>query len=322
MLDIKKTATTLLIISLFLIVGCSNKEYKEPETGLLKGVSLSPISYNEEDFSDFFVKAKEAGSIIMWAGDWKELEEGAAKVTVELSSRYDYIPIIETTHYIQSEARLIRPFDEETKQEYLNAALEFARKYNPPYLGFGIEVNIIYENSPEDFQDFVSFYNNLYDAIKEVSPNTKVFTVFQLEKIKGMIFWVEEPPNKEKEEWFLLDMFKSDIAAFTTYPSLVYKDPSDIPADYYTDIKEHTNKPIAFTEMGWHSTQFPLGWESNEDEQALFVERFFNLTKDLNMEIAIWSFLFDQETDAPFNTMGLFSKDGKAKKAWNIWLSA
>ena len=321
MLDIKKTITILIIISLFFIVGCSNKEDKKPEKSLLKGVSLSPISYNEKDFSDFFVKAKEAGSVVMWAGDWKELEEGAAKVTVELASEYNYIPLIEATHYIQSEARLIRPFDEEAKQEYLNAALGFARKYEPPYLGFGIEVNIIYENSPEDFQEFVSFYNDLYDAIKEVSPSTKVFTIFQLERIKGMSFWIEEPPNKEKEEWFLLDMFKSDIVAFTTYPSIVYKNPSDIPANYYSEIKEHANKPIAFTEIGWHSAQSPLGWESSEDEQALFVERFFNLTKDLNIELVIWSFLFDQETIEPFDTMGLYDRDGKAKKAWNLWLS-
>jgi hypothetical protein len=38
------------------------------EIGPLKGVSLSPKSY--EEFGEFFVKAAEAGGVVTWAGDW------------------------------------------------------------------------------------------------------------------------------------------------------------------------------------------------------------------------------------------------------------
>lgn len=208
------------------------------------------------------------------------------------------------------------------KERYKNSAVAFAERYRPEYLGFGIEVNIMYEKSPEDFEEFVIFYNDVYDAVKAVSPNTKVFTVFQLEKMKGLTFWSTSPSDSAKAQWQLINEFKSDIAAFTTYPGLVYKDPSEMPADYYNEIKMHTSKPVAFTEVGWHSDASPVGWESNDAEQAQFVTRFFNLTESLDREMVIWSFMYDQNTSEPFRSMGLYRSDGTAKQAWSEWLRA
>lgn len=299
-----------------LLIGCTQ------EDKTLKGVSLSPRTSGDEDFLGFFEKSKQTGNMVMWAGDWNELPDGAPKVVTELSSTYGYTPIIEVTYYSQGDGQLIRPFNETIKELYKNKAIEFAEKYKPKYLGLGIEVNIMYEKSPDDFEDFVIFYDEVYDTVKEVSPNTKVFTVFQLEKMKGLTFWSDGTLNSSKAQWFLLDRFDSDLAVFSTYPGLVYKDPSEIPADYYTEITLHTDKPIAFTEMGWHSAASPQGWESSEEEQAEFITTFFNLTKDLNKEIIIWSFMYDPDTIEPFNSMGLRNSDGTAKSAWNVWITA
>ena len=115
---------------------------------------------------------------------------------------------------------------------------------------------------------------------------------------------------------------KSDLIAFTTYPDLIYQSPSEIPAEYYNDIKSHATKPIAFTEIGWHCAASPIGWESSEEEQAEFVQRFFNLSGNLDKEIAIWSFLYDQNTIEPFNSMGLFRSDKTARPGWEKWKQA
>ena len=95
-------------------------------------------------------------------------------------------------------------------------AVEFAEEFTPPYLGLGIEINALYENTPQDFDVFVEFYNEVFDDVKAVSPNTKIFTVFQLEKLKGHTLWSSEPANPEDAQWFLIDRFKTDICAFTT----------------------------------------------------------------------------------------------------------
>ncbi len=338
----------LILVSMIIISGCTSKEkenednvgstksgegintWEESEgtevepSGFLNGVSLSPKSFESEDFTGFFEKAGEAGEIVIWAGDWGELEKesSGSKVVTELASTYDYIPIVEVQFFTQSTGELIRPLDEGTKEEYKNSIVNFAEKYKPEYLGMGIEVNILYEKSPEDFEDFVGFYSEVYDSIKEKSPETKVFTVFQLEKMKGLnggLFGGENDPTKS--EWFLLEEFpKSDLVAFTTYPSLIYKDPSEIPNEYYSEIEQHTSKPIGFTEIGWHSGKTITGWESSEEEQDEFVSRFFELSEELDKELVIWSFLYDQETIEPFNSMGLYDSNGNEKLAWEEWI--
>ena len=158
--------------------------------------------------------------------------------------------------------------------------------------------------------------------MKARSPSTKVFTVFQLEKMKGLsggLFGGTNDPSKA--EWGatgqvpqvrhnrLHDISGADI-----------QEPLGDPRGYYTEIGSHTSKPIAFTEIGWHTDASPAGWESNGAEQAQFVVTFFNLTAGLNKEFAVWSFLYDQNTFEPFRRMGLFYSNGTAKPAWGEWI--
>lgn len=336
-----KKCVGFLIVMCVVLGGCLNQEHTiepdyEPsdEHGIepdiqfhvLKGVSLSPRSFESSDFTNFFEEAKQAGSIVSWAGDWNDLgtDNRAPTVVTELASGYGYIPLIIAQFFIQSEGKLVRPLNEETKQYYLTSAALFAEKYTPQYLAFGIEVNVLYEKSPQDFDEFVTFYSEVYDAVKAKSPTTKVFTIFQLERMKGLHGGLFGGVNDlDNTEWWLLDKFpKSDIIGFTTYPGLIFGDPSDIPPNYYTEITLYTEKPVAFTEIGWHSSAAIPGWESSEVEQADFVETFFRLTKDVDMEIAIWSFLYDPDLFEPFSSMGLRRSDGNARLAWDAWVSS
>ncbi|MBI4336939.1 MAG: hypothetical protein HY683_03820 [Chloroflexi bacterium] len=293
----------------------------------MKGITLTPRSFSPSDFTGFLAKAKEAGSIVSWEGDWGELASssgGGPKVVAELAPTYDYMPVIVLQFFTQSSGQLLRPLDAATVTSYRESAHAFAEKYKPHYLGLGIEVNILYEKSPADFDGFVGLFGEVYDAVKSASPDTKVFTVFQLERMKGLhggLFGGTNDPSKV--QWHLLDRFsRSDIIAFTTYPDLIYKDPKDIPSDYYAEIAQHTSKPIVFVEVGWHSAASPRGWESSEAEQGEFVKTFFDQTRDLRSEIVIWSFMYDQSTIEPFNSMGLLRSDGGERPAWQEWVRA
>lgn len=310
---------------MFLLVGCGKQGTTTAVSVFLKGVTLTPKSFSSADFSDFFVKAKQAGSLVAWAGDWHELSttnEGSAGVVAGLASAYGYTPVIELQFFTQSTGKLLRPLDASNEAAYRDNAAAFAKKYKPPYLGLGIEVNVLYEKAPADFAEFVNFFSQVYDAVKAQSPSTKVFTVFQLEKMKGLSGGLFGGVNDTtKNEWALLGQFpKTDLIALTTYPGLIYKSPSEIPSDYYSEITSHTTKELVFTEIGWHSAATPEGWESSETEQAVFVGQFFNLSKNMSKTFAIWSFLFDQNTSpVPFNSMGFFSAAGLTKEAWTTW---
>ena len=313
---------TMLVISLTLSVGCDDEEKtvgspkSQETTGILKGVSVSPRSFDQH-FGEFLEKVKETQDVLVWAGDWMEVHDKKAPATFsELASEYNYIPIIEVGHYIQESGELFRPFNDENKQIYMDSTIEFVKDHEPQYFGMGVETNIFAQKNPAAFEEFVPFYNEVYDAIKAVSPDTKVFTVFQLEAMKGLTLWEIE---ENDPHWDMINQFKSDVVAFTTYPGLFYRDPSDVPQDHYTEILSHTSKPIAFTEIGWHSAPSLAGWESSEAEQVEFIETFFNLTTELNVEVAVWTFMYVSYDGEPFESMGLYRSDGTAKPAWDAW---
>ena len=307
-------------------LGCQKDEPSTPaQPAIRKGIGFSPMSFDSAGMTDFFEKADAAGDIVMWAGDWIELGDttGAPAVIAGLTSVYHYTPLIIAQFFSQSDGTLLRPLNDSTKRIYSSSAAVFARRYRPEFLGFGIEINILYEHSPADFDTFADFFPVVCDSVKARSPSTQVFTVFQLEKMKGLNGGLFGGVNDTSNaQWFLIEQFpRSEILALTTYPALVFTSPSGISSDYYAEIRTRTSKPVALTEIGWHSNPSPPDWESSENKQAEFVTRFFDLIEPLSPEFAVWSFLYDPDTVEPFNSMGLCRRsDGEPKLAWSVWI--
>lgn len=329
------TFAAVLIIAFAIAAPATDAQGLEARKGqkALKGFSLSPKSFEQKDFARFFDLTKENSNAVLWAGDWSAAslaEKGSpASVVVELAGSYQYVPVIEMGFFDQSNGKLLRPLSDENRQAYKKLAVDFVKKYKPRYFGMGVEVNTLYEKDPKAFDDFAKMYGEIRKEIKKMSPDTKVFTVFQLEKMKGLngtgLFGGSGGKSNAaaKPQWSLLGRFDSDLAAFTTYPGLVYKDPKDIPDDYYSEIARHTSKPVAFVELGWHTSKSIKGLESSEAEQADFVKRFFKLSASVNKELVIWSFMYDPAKAAePFATMGMVNGDGTFRKAWKEWLAA
>lgn len=314
-----------MVLAAVIVLGCTGTGKPSPQPLLTadKGVSFSPKSMDKTGVDDFFARARQAGGIVTWAGDWDDFsrEGSGADFVVSQTSERGLIAVAEPQFFTQSTGEPLRPLDEATTKKYADSAADFVTAHKLRYLGLGIEVNVLHEKSPEDFEKFAKLFAETAAAVKKKSPDTKVFTVFQLERMKGLnggLFGGVNDPAAA--DWALIDRFPgADLIAFTTYPGLIYKDPADIPADYYSEIGNRTNKPVAFTEIGWQSEAWPAGWESSEAEQAAFVTRFSELTGSLNPEMAIWSFVYDQATQKPFDSMGLCYANGSEKAAWHAW---
>lgn len=281
-----------------------------------KGVALSPKSYQGNDFTNFFAKASQAGSIIMWNGDWKELsdENAAPHVLAKLAGTYSYKPL--------AIASMPSSFNDQIMEDYVNAARSYAEKYQPDYMGLGNEINIAQKEQQPQYEAFKQVFSQAYDAIKAVSPETQVFSTWQLEQMKGLNGGLFGGVNDtSKHQWALLNDFpKADMAVFTTYPGLIYQDPEDIPEDYYTSIEARTDKPVAFTEVGWASAATSASYSSSEAEQARFIPLFFERIKPIEPKFAIWLHVFEQDIEQPFTTMGLIDKSGNEKQAWKVWV--
>ncbi len=306
---------------------------KVSTTEPLKGISFSPKSTTGSDITAFFDEAKSIGNTVTWAGDWNELgnTNGAPALVVTEATKRSLTPIIIVTAFRDQGNSVvpIKPLTAATRQSYVDLATAFVKKYHPRYFGVGIEINRLSEadaanftpNGTGYFDSFVTLFNDTVTAVKAASPTTKIFTVWSLEKMKGLNGGLFGGKNDtSKNEWSLLaKLSQADFFAFTTYPGIIYPNPQDIPADYYTDIKNHTTKDIAFSEIGWPSVTPARGYDSSEAMQSQFITRFGELTSGLNPTFKIWSFLYDQAVADPFTTMGLISPAGVKKQAYTTW---
>jgi len=289
--------------------------------GFSRGLSFSPLTTDSAGINDFFSKAAQGGSVVEWAGDWEELGGASPGTVVQLASQHVMKAMVVVQFFSQSSGALLRPLNSTNEQHYLDITRSFVAQYKPAYFGIGIEVNILYEANQTAFNEFVKLYSQAYDAVKASSPGTTVFTIFQLEKMEGMgggLYGGVNDPGKS--EWQLISDFpKDDVLAFTTYPSLVFHTPAEIPSGYYSGIPQHSDKPVGFTEVGWHTGGAPGGWNGSEAGQSQFVSLFLQQAKSLPAAFAVWSFLYDPAAQVPFNSMGMFYDNGTQKSAWQGW---
>ena len=211
------------------------------------------------------------------------------------------------------------------RERFIAAATAIAREQRPEYLALGVESNRLWGSDRAAWDGFVRGYASARDAIKAASPSTRVFTIFQLELMKGhAVRWTgrDDPP-----QWSLIDAFAGtlDVVGFTTYPFLEYARPADIPPGYFSDALDRVKVPVAFTEIGWPSARpasTPFAYDASPDAQAAFVDRFFALVPagDRRVALALWSFPFDVGTQLGlFDSVALRASDGTAKPALAAW---
>ena len=213
--------------------------------------------------------------------------------------------------------------DKEVRDAFIAYVKYVALNYKPQLLALGIEINMYYEQQPDDFDNFVSLYSEAYDAVKEISPDTLVFPTFQLEAMEGLL----SPDSESVPEWSLLQKFepKLDLVAVSTYPSFVFDSPDSIPSDYFSQIKSYTSKPIAIASAGYSSGPGRNGVnEGTETEQAAFVGRLLLEADSLDMPFVVWLTGCDPAVpaDPPFDLYahtGLRRSDGSPKPAWQVW---
>jgi hypothetical protein len=182
-------------------------------------------------------------------------------------------------------------------------------------MGLAPEINTYINKHPEDADNFISLYNETYDAVKQVSPNTSVLVTFQFESLSGT--------NGDIPRWEIINQFepKLDLVGITTYPGFWFETPFAISPTYYSQITNYTSKPIIIAESGW-----PSGGEASFHGSVINQKDFLNqvvtLTKDIDVRLWIWWFLHDYAGEGVseyFKTMGLRISSGEEKESWVTW---
>lgn len=222
---------------------------------------------------------------------------------------------------------------------YKNYALWVVRNFHPRYLGLASEINTYMDAHPDDAQNFVSLYNEIYALIKAETPDTKVFVTFQWEDLNNM-FPQPEEGNRQKFDtnWEQVEAFEPnlDVWAISTYPYFVFNSGTQIPADYYSPLLSRTSKPLAIAEGGFSYEPVNAAQVTPEDQVA-----YLNAIHDqLGSRLVFWvntllddfnldsysSYMLSQGRDpkdaqslGAFAHTGLRTFDGSPKPALGVW---
>ena len=206
--------------------------------------------------------------------------------------------------------------DPEWRQAYKMAILTIVRSSRPFYLSLGNEVNRWYEKYGADddlngFAYYVTLYEEIYDAVKEISPDTRIFCTFSREI-------VSENREADLDVLHLFNPEKIDVLMFTSYPFAVQgiQECSDIPDDYYSRCLNYMpGKPLGFTEIAWSSADF-FGGERGQADFLYHITGRLTRDQGVNLQLLCWPWLCDLSEN---DQTGLKTRDGTEKMAFNVW---
>lgn len=314
--------------------------------GVRLGFSTLPPERTNDAYINTFATAAQYGEIILVqrVPPWEEFFPGGSvssqtneltRLETALLEQYQDLQLffaIDPTDGVVQRSRIanlpasIDPevgFDDPRLRESFVAYTTYiAANYEPEYLALGVEVNMLYERAPKQFEAFVSLYREAYVAAKEASPNTKVFPTFQLEDLEGS-FGTVHPPH-----WEVVDFFAGqlDVLAISTYPFLAdTRSAADIREDYYSQLRDRFDGDILISETGYAS--MPVEGKVNvgtEEDQKAFLDRILRDAENNGFIGVIWLAALDpafvaEGATSVFRDIGLRKSDGANKLAWSTW---
>ncbi|MEA2071679.1 MAG: glycosyl hydrolase [Asgard group archaeon] len=219
--------------------------------------------------------------------------------------------------------------DSEFIQDVSDELIAFcSQEPGPDVVFLGNEINQIYEL--EDNQTFMEYT----ESMKQITQNIRAApTVSEKVKIGIVLSYTQMLVNIsnwepwEEDRLWMLEKFSGangvDIFGINSYPfKNNFNNPEDIPADYYTQIEDYTDKPIWFTEISW-----PSGAEMNstEEEQSKFLTHFVDITSTMTIEAICWISMHDFVNSSQYSghqlSWELRDKDSNPKEVWSDWMA-
>lgn len=283
------------------------------------GFAFSPPSSEPAGVEAFFDRAASLGQTVAWVGPWTDLDR-VGTVMYDQAVAHGLAPVIVIGFPDGPDGVREVPTDAGSFVESVSAWVE---EHPIPLLGIGVETDTaIYEVSHEAFDRYVDLFARTADAVHAVSPDTRLFPGFQLERIRGLrggLYGGETGADR----WSLTDRFpKADLIGFSTYPGLIFTSPNEIPDDYFSQVAGSLAKPLVFTEIGWQAGGELGPWTGSDAAQAEFISDWLpQITA--SADVAIWSFLWDPVgAPSPFDTMGLIDGEGSERMGLSVWEDA
>ena len=226
----------------------------------------------------------------------------------------------------------------DVRESFTNFTLWIVREFSPRYLGLASEINTYMDAHPDDVEDFLSLYREVYELVKAEAPDTQIFVTFQWDDLNNMFAPASEGRPAGQTNWEQVEAFEPmlDLWVISSYPYFVFPNGEKIPEDYYTPIIERTDKPLAVAEGGW-STGAVGPIQGDDAGQVAYLQA---LHDQLGDRLEFWVYLVlsdfnmesfgelmrqqghsesDIEVLSQFASVGLTHQDGAPKPALTLW---
>jgi len=225
------------------------------------------------------------------------------------------------------------------RSAFTNYTLWLVREFNPKYLGLASEINTYLGAHPDDADNFISLYHEVYEQVKSETPDTQIFVTFQWEGLNNVLVAASDGRTAFDINWDQVEIFEPnlDVWVISSYPFVAFQSGADIPLDYYTPLLSRTSKPLAVAEGGFTSRENPP-FPGDEQSQIDYLNAIHDQIG--GERLAFWVYLLlndfnyesysemmrkeglgdrDVETLGLFTSVGLRKFDGHPKPALQVW---
>jgi predicted GH43/DUF377 family glycosyl hydrolase len=219
--------------------------------------------------------------------------------------------------------------DPDVINAYTNHVLFMIGYFNPDYLAYGIEVNMLAKSNPDAYEKFIVLIENVYTSVKKVHPDLPLFLSIEIET------FVSDKDDQIKAIKKLLPF--TDYIALSTYPYMLTPNPDDMPIDWFTQLIDMApEKPFAIAETAFIAEELVFSVEDkirgSNDWQAKYMEFLLRQANKHNAEFIVW--FIPRDYDKAWEKMkkmgaskvlgawkdaGLLDETGKERGAFKIW---
>jgi len=233
----------------------------------------------------------------------------------------------EATALVAAHRSITEPAVQRLYRDYVRTLVDML---HPDYLGLAAETNLIRQIAPRPvYNAVVRMTNDVASDIRR-SPSTAALPIYVSVQVETA--WGRLGPQREYVgiDQDLRDFPFITVLGLSSYPYLGgFKDPREIPLDYYARVKGSRSLPVMVVEGGWPSASAPGVFSSSPEMQARYIARQSQLLDHANAigvfqlsfaDLDLGSFPKPVPTILPlFATLGLVDVNLRPKPTLATW---
>jgi hypothetical protein len=215
---------------------------------------------------------------------------------------------------------------------YLNHCENMIDIFDPDFMTYTIEANILAENNPSAWASYVTLAQNAYPALKGSHPDLPLIITLQADFFHAA--------SSTQTAIISQILPYTDYVGVSTYAFTSGYTPLTLPAEWFSAMSDLApDKPFAVGETSWPAQTitdpYPVDIPANEEGQADYVTRLLSDAEKLDAVFVNWFFTrdfddfwesyFKDHPDAAlvriWKDTGLYDGEGNPRTGLDVWHS-